>query len=195
MLWRLKRLGVLMGSGELRVLAAHQLTMAEDRAFEFEHIALPHAAGLLRYARHLAGEKARAEDLVQETLLSAWRNFRQFEKGTNCKAWLFRILQNLYYRQARRGARQLELPMEEQTPGLAVAEKVSATQEMREAFARLTFDHQEVLWLAVIEGFGIREIADLLQLPQGTVMSRLNRARTSLRTALQARPLSQEESL
>jgi RNA polymerase sigma-70 factor (ECF subfamily) len=73
--------------------------------------------------------------------------------------------------------------------GLASPEKVSVSQEMREAFARLTSEHQEVLHLAVVEGFEVREIAELLQVPPGTVMSRLSRARASLRAALNARAL------
>jgi RNA polymerase sigma-70 factor, ECF subfamily len=162
------------------------LTMPEDRSFEFENIALPHAAGLLRYAIRLAGEKARGEDLVQETLLSAWRNFHQFERGTNCKAWLFRILQNLHYKQMRRKSLGSEMPLREEGPRFAVPEQISANQQVREAFARLTPEHQEVLQLAVVEGFGIREVAQVLQVPEGTVMSRLSRARASLRGALRA---------
>jgi RNA polymerase sigma-70 factor, ECF subfamily len=173
-----------MGLGEGSFFAAHELAMASDRTSEFENVALPHAASLLRYALHLAGEKSRAEDLVQETLFSAWRNFRQFKPGTNCKAWLFRILTNLQYRQMRKSGMRPTVNVEEVNARLGAPEKVSANQEMREAFARLTFEHQEVLQLAVIEGFGIREIADLLQLPEGTVMSRLSRARASLRAAL-----------
>ena len=173
-----------MRLGEDSFFAAHELAMAGDRVSEFENVALPHAASLLRYALRLAGEKSRAEDLVQETLFSAWRNFRQFKPGTNCKAWLFRILTNLQYRQMRRSGKRPEVDMEQVTVRLGAPEKVSASQEMREAFARLTSEHQEVLHLAVIEGFGVREIADLLQLPEGTVMSRLSRARASLRAAL-----------
>ena len=184
-----------MGLGEVSLFPAHESAMSGDRASEFENVALPHAAGLLRYALHLAGEKGRAEDLVQETLLSAWRNFRQFTRGTNCKAWLFRILTNLHYKQVRRSGQRPEVHVEEQAARLAAPERVSASQEMREAFARLTSEHQEVLHLAVIEGFEIREIAELLQLPQGTVMSRLSRARASLRAALQARALIQKERL
>lgn len=184
-----------MGPGWTQVFPAQGLTMPGDRKFEFENVALPHAAGLLRYALHLQGEKSLAEDLVQETLLSAWRSFHQFERGTNCKAWLFRILKNLHYKQMQRSGRKPEVPVETQDPGLAAPETISATQEMQEAFARLTSEHQEVLQLAVIEGFGIREIAELLQLPQGTVMSRLSRARASLRAALQTRTLVREGSL
>lgn len=173
-----------MKLGEDIVFPAHEFAMPGDRGSEFENVALPHAASLLRYARHLAGERGRAEDLVQEALLSAWRNFQQFKPGTNCKAWLFRILTNLHYRHMRRSGQRPEVRVEEQEASLAAPEKVSASQEMREAFARLTSEHQEVLHLAVIEGFEIREIADLLQVPQGTVMSRLSRARASLRAAL-----------
>ena len=173
-----------MKLGEESFFPAHELAMPGDHASEFENAALPHAASLLRYALHLAREKGRAEDLVQETLFSAWRNFQQFKPGTNCKAWLFRILTNLNYKQMRRSGQRPEVPVDEQEARLASPEKVSASQEMREAFARLTSEHQEVLHLAVVEGFEVREIADLLQVPQGTVMSRLSRARASLRAAL-----------
>lgn len=184
-----------MGLDGLRLFPAHELTMPGNRSFEFESAALPHAAALLRYALHLDSNKAQAEDLVQETLLSAWRNFHQFQPGTNCKAWLFRILKNLHFKQVRRNKQRPEVPVEEQGPGLAVPEKISATQEMQEAFARLTPEHKEVLQLAVVEGFGIREIAGLLQVPQGTIMSRLSRARASLRAILQQRTLVREGSL
>jgi RNA polymerase sigma-70 factor (ECF subfamily) len=165
-----------------------ELPMAGDRALEFERLALPHAQSLLRYALHMDGtSKAAAEDLVQETLLAAWRNFNQFEPGTNCKAWLFRILTNLHYKQFRRRGVQREVALETLEAKFASAEKISASQEVRQAFARLSPEHQQVLQLAVIEGFGIREVAEILQLPQGTVMSRLSRARTALRGALLAR--------
>jgi RNA polymerase sigma-70 factor, ECF subfamily len=184
-----------MGLGGLRFFPAHELTMPGNRRFEFESVVLPHAAGLLRYALHLDRNKAQAEDLVQETLLSAWRNFHQFQPGTNCKAWLFRILKNLYFKQMQRNRQKAEVPVEDQESEFAVPEKISATQEMQQAFARLTPEHKEVLQLAVVEGFGIREIAELLLVPQGTIMSRLSRARASLRAILQERTLVREGSL
>lgn len=171
------------------------LTMPEDTAFEFENVALPHAGRLLRYALHLEGEKARAEDLVQETLLSAWRSFHQFERGTNCKAWMFRILKNLHSRQAQRKTQRSEVSLGEDEPRFAVPEQISANQQVREAFARLTPEHQEVLQLAVVEGLGIREVSEVLQVPQGTVMSRLSRARASLRGVLQTHALVRKEGL
>ncbi len=184
-----------MELGELKLSRGTSLTMPEDSTFEFENVALPHAGSLLRYALHIAGEKARAEDLVQETLLSAWRNFHQFERGTNCKAWLYRILKNLHYKQMRRKARRPEVPLADDGPRFAVPEEISANQQMREAFARLTAEHQEVLQLAVIEGFGIREAAEILQIPEGTVMSRLSRARASLRGVLQTYARVRKEGL
>jgi RNA polymerase sigma-70 factor, ECF subfamily len=184
-----------MRLGEAHFFPAYELAMPGDRASEFEAVALPHAESLLRYALRLAQEKGRAEDLVQETLLAAWRNFHQFTSGTNCKAWLFRILTNVHYKEARRSGRRNEVDVQEQEARLGAPERVSASQVMREAFARLTSEHQEVLHLAVIEGFEVREIADLLQVPQGTVMSRLSRARASLRATLQARALARKGNL
>ena len=171
------------------------LTMPDDCAFEFENVALPHAGSLLRYALHLEGEKAHAEDLVQDTLLSAWRSFHQFERGTNCKAWLFRILKNLHSRQIRRKNLRSEVPLGEDEHRFAAPEQISANQQLRDAFARLTPEHQEVLQLAVIEGLGIREVAEVLQVPQGTVMSRLGRARAGLRSLLQSHTLVRKEGL
>jgi RNA polymerase sigma-70 factor, ECF subfamily len=78
-----------------------------------------------------------------------------------------------------------EVALVEDAARFAIPERVSANQQIREAFARLTPEHQEVLQLAVVEGFGIREVAEVLQVPQGTVMSRLSRARASLRSVLQ----------
>jgi RNA polymerase sigma-70 factor, ECF subfamily len=175
---------------EVSFFITHEAALSGNGHGEFEVVALPHASALLRYAMHLASERARAEDLVQETLLSAWRNFQQFTRGTNCKAWLFRILTNLYYKQVRRSRRHPEVQVEEHKPGLVAPERVSSGQELRQAFARLSAEHQQVLHLAVVEGFDMKEIADLLQVPQGTVMSRLSRARASLRNALQTRPLA-----
>jgi len=184
-----------MELGELKLTRGASLAMPEDSTFQFENVALPHAGGLLRYALHLAGQKASAEDLVQDTLLSAWRNFRQFEPGTNCKAWLFRILKNLHSRQMKRKNLRPEVSLAEEEPRFAIPEQISFNQQLREAFARLTPEHQEVLQLAVVEGFGIREVAEVLQVPQGTVMSRLSRARASLRSVLQARALVRKEGL
>lgn len=173
-----------------------ELTMAVDRAHEFESIALPHAPSLLRYAmRILGGSKGEAEDLVQETLLAAWRNFSQFEAGTNCKAWLFRILINFRYKQFRRASRKAEEPLGDEEQNLSRPENISRTAEIRAAFTKLSPEHRAVMQLAVVEGFEIREVAEMLKVPAGTVMSRLSRARAQLRTMLQPARLSGEEAL
>lgn len=183
-----------MGTGECGSLLAHELSMREDRTFEFESVAFPHAAGLLRYALRLAGEPARAEDLVQETLLAAWRSFHQFERGTNCRAWLFRILKNLHICQIRRNPARAEISLEIDDSGLSAPEKVTARHEVREAFSHLTPEHREVLQLATLDGFAIGEIATILEIPAGTVASRLNRARQALRSRLQKRATAGEKN-
>ena len=183
-----------MGTGECGSLLAHELSMREDRNFEFESVAFPHAAGLLRFALHLTGERTRAEDLVQETLLAAWRNFHQFERGTNCRAWLFRILKNFHSSQIRRNLTRSEISLEIEESGLSVPEKITAGHEVREAFSHLIPEHREVLQLASIDGFAISEIATILEIPAGTVASRLNRARLTLRSRLQKRATAGEKN-
>jgi DNA-directed RNA polymerase specialized sigma24 family protein len=77
-----------------------------------------------------AGARRRPDDLVQETLLAAWRNFGQFEAGTNCKAWLFRILINFRYKQLRRTRRKAEVPLAEEEPNLSQPENISRNAEV-----------------------------------------------------------------
>jgi len=182
------------GIGTLALEIAMGGDRTSDRTSEFERMALPHTASLLRYAMHLdQGGKMEGEDLVQETLLAAWRNFNQFESGTNCKAWLFRILINLRYKRLRRADRRAEVPLEADELHVSRPENISRNAEMRAAFARLSPEHKEVMQLAVVEGFEIREIGEMLKIPAGTVMSRLSRARAQLRTALTALPPSHKE--
>lgn len=141
---------------------------------------MPQCPGLLRFARRLNCRDFDAEDLVQETLLKAWRGFHQFQEGTNLRAWLFRILMNSYYGRARAAnrfamAEPLEASMAVCNPGETEALAV------RQALASLPRDLQRVLYLAVVEGFTCRETAEILSVPAGTVMSRLSRAREAMR--------------
>jgi RNA polymerase sigma-70 factor (ECF subfamily) len=184
-----------MGMQHIGVLA-YEVPMAVDRAAEFESVVLPHAASLLRYAMHLGdSSKAVAEDLVQETLLAAWRNFEQFEPGTNCKAWLFRILINFRYKQLSKTRKRSEVPLEAGERDLTTPGKIGRNAEVREAFATLSPEHREVMQLAVVEGFEIREIGEMLKIPIGTVMSRLSRARAQLRTLLEIVSPSAKETV
>ena len=146
---------------------------------------MPEAPRLLRFALRLTRDTPSAEDLVQETLLKAWRSFHQFEEGSNARAWLYRILLNTFYgegRKARSPAGMLnhQIPM---AAGLPTLEKL----EVIEAFDALPEDHRTVLLLGVVEGFTCREISGILTIPIGTVMSRLSRARESMREKLERR--------
>ena len=159
------------------------------RRDEFERVAMPHTQSLLQAALRLAQERAVAEDMVQETLLHAWNAFDQFERGTNCKAWLFRILINVsrqYHRKNR--TTPVTLPLDnggsQKVVQLWVTPPQFATAEVLSALNMLSIDHRLVLMLAVVEGFTCKEIAGMCALPLGTVMSRLSRARTELRKIL-----------
>jgi RNA polymerase sigma-70 factor (ECF subfamily) len=145
---------------------------------QFERIAMPHLRSLLRVARRLTPDVAAAEDLVQETMLLAWRGFHQFQADTNARAWLFRILLNAFYGQGRK-AQRVPLPV----PAV-VNTKLQEAVEIAEALETLPIEQRTVLLLCVVEGFTCREIAGILNVPIGTVMSRLSRARQELRTFL-----------
>jgi RNA polymerase sigma-70 factor, ECF subfamily len=146
----------------------------------FERIAMPHLAALLRVARRLTFDLASAEDLVQQTMLLAWRGFRSFETGTNARAWLFRILFNAFHGEGRK-ARHESLAV----PSEAVARPMlQEAVEIAEALKALPIEQRAVLLLCVVEGFTCREAAGILDVPIGTVMSRLSRAREELRKSL-----------
>lgn len=113
--------------------------------------------------------------------MRAWRGFDQFRGGTNARAWLFRILLNNFYGQARKGRLTL-VPLGETDKAGAI--NSAATLEVTEALAKLPEDQRAVLMLGVVEGFTCREMADMLDIPMGTVMSRLSRARQAMRTQL-----------
>lgn len=139
---------------------------------------MPHLAALLRVARRLTPEPASAEDLVQETMLLAWRGFRGFQSGTNGRAWLFRIMFNVFHGQSRRELRSPEFSSRDVRPMFQEA------VEIAEALNALPLEQRTVLLLCVVEGFTCREAAGILDLPIGTVMSRLSRARQELRESL-----------
>jgi RNA polymerase sigma-70 factor, ECF subfamily len=169
-----------------------------QRQADFERQAMPHSSSLLRAARRLTFDAALAEDLTQEALLRAWRAFDQFETGSNIRAWLFRILFNAYYAHGRAlGARPVLVPMLA-VPGLANVVSPGSTNfreqmDVASAFDTLRQEHREVLALIVIEGFTCREAGEILNVPIGTVMSRLSRARQALREQLGARPARRDQ--
>lgn len=150
---------------------------------EFEHTVMPQSRSLLRAARRLCADSQDAEDLVQETMFLAWRSFHQFRQDTNVRAWLFRILFNSFYGGKRRQhAGPSIISMELAEPLSAVsASNVIENLDVARILNTLPVDHRTVLLLAVVEGFTCREIAGILSLPMGTVMSRLSRARQAFR--------------
>jgi RNA polymerase sigma-70 factor (ECF subfamily) len=157
------------------------------RRDEFERVAMPHTERLLRAALRMMGERSAAEDLVQETLLRAWRSFEQFERGTNCKAWLFRIMLNVSNKGRLEARSKPELiPLDGHEPAGVIPMRppqLTAT-EVLAALDSLSAEHRLVLILAAVEGFTCKEIAAICGVPIGTVMSRLSRGRAELRKLL-----------
>ena len=160
-----------------------------ERLFEAE--ALPHIDVLFRTAVRLTADRAEAEDLVQETYTQAWRSFAAYEPGTNCRAWLFKILMNKLEHQRRRRYALLKRTADADTELLAqtVAYVPPVGQELRDeeilsAIDRVPARFREVVLLADVEEFSYREIAEILGVPVGTVMSRLSRGRKLLREML-----------
>jgi len=166
-------------------------SLIADRKAEFENVAMPCMGVLMRVAVRICGERASAEDLVQETFLRAWRSFEQFETGTNCRAWLFKIMLNLAgkkHLQMRRKPEPVQFspelpePLNDNTPCLEGSR--FTREEIFSALDAMHQDHRCVLMLAVVEGFTCKEISAMLAIPIGTVMSRLSRARAALRNSL-----------
>jgi RNA polymerase sigma-70 factor (ECF subfamily) len=157
----------------------------------FENEALPHHADLYRMAKWLLGNRDQAEDLVQETLLEALRSFHRFEKGTNCRAWLIKIMYHTLSKR-RRSENRLRVvsDTEEQIAETVAFEPRTpeniTEQEVVEALKRLPRQFQEVVILSVVEDMTYKEIAEALAIPTGTVMSRLHRGRRLLRAELAA---------
>jgi RNA polymerase sigma-70 factor (ECF subfamily) len=126
---------------------------------------------------------SQAEDLVQECLLLAWRSFHQLREGSNAKAWLFRILFNCWYAQGRKLRKVPALvPLTADAGTLTPA--LDDALEISRALDALQPEHRTVLLLGVVEGLTCSEIAEVLTVPVGTVMSRLSRARQAMRMRL-----------
>ena len=169
---------------ELLGFAPHFALCVPASQAEFERVALCHTRSLLRVARRLTSSPSSAEDLVQDCLLLAWKNFGQFRPGTNARAWLFRILFNAFYASGRRLAHSsVPLTVDAST----ISPSLDQTMDVARALDSLPVDHRTVLLLGVVEGFTCGEISQILSVPIGTVMSRLARARRAMRARL-ARP-------
>jgi len=138
---------------------------------------------LRRYARALTQNSQAADDLVQDCLERAWRKAHHWEPGTDLRAWLFTVMHNLYVNTVRRKRPETE-PMEHtdyQDPRAQPAEARLALQDLERALARLSAEQRQVLLLVCLEEMSYEQVAGILGVPIGTVMSRLHRARERMR--------------
>ena len=173
--------------------------MDEEKGRLFEEAALPYLDALYGFGLVLTGHPEEAEDLVQETFLRGFRFFHQYKHGTNCKAWLFTIMKNIFLNQAPQRARMVLCPDPcpgEEGPDKALWQDVVHakgstgmrnevfTKDIEKALGLLPEAYRLVIVMKDVEGFSYGEIARLLDCPMGTVMSRLSRGRDLLRQLL-----------
>lgn len=161
-------------------------------ARRFAEEAMPHAGDIFRTAaRMLPGDRARAEDATQEVYLRAWQSFARFEPGTNCRAWLFRILFHVVQHQRRKwlrfpGTKDPEEFLESTAAAPDPVAEHLRDEEILAALDRMPREFRAAVLLVDVEEFSYRETAGILRVPIGTVMSRLNRGRKWLRKELSA---------
>jgi len=158
----------------------------------FEVEAMPHADRLFRLAMWLERDRTEAEDLVQETLIQALQSFHRYKPGTNCRAWLLTILQHVRANRRRaRGRAPVDVGIEERVantiPFVPPVPEVVTDEDLLAALDSIPAQHQEVILLCDVQELTYKEIAAALEIPIGTVMSRLHRGRELLRVALTAK--------
>ncbi len=144
--------------------------------------------GLRAFGLSLTARSDRADDLVQETLMKAWKHHDSFEAGTNMKAWLYTILRNEFYTQLRKRKREVEDADGYYSSKVAVHAEQEGHLDMadlRVALAKLPEDQREAIILVGASGFSYEEAADICTVAVGTIKSRVNRARARLAVLLQ----------
>ncbi len=186
----------LENSEEIEQISDEEL---KQRKKDFDAEAMPHMNLLHNYAYKITGNQLDADDLLQETFLRAFRFFDKFEKGTNCKAWLFRIMKNLFINKYRKNQKEpgkvdygeienfFDNIRSDKIDSTDLQEKVFSNlmdDEMTNALNSLQDDFKTVVILCDLEGLSYEEIADFVQCPIGTVRSRLHRGRKMLQQKL-----------
>ena len=170
----------------------------------FHREALPHLDPLYGTALKLTKDEQEAEDLVQETMLKAFRYFDKYENGTNCKAWLFKIMHNTFINRYRKSKKRKEYLVDDENYR-SLEERAEASEqhpfveeiddeeqmyfkffsdEVSKALEQVPVDFRMVVLLADLQDFAYKEIAEIMDTPVGTVMSRLHRGRKALHKAL-----------
>ena len=175
---------------------AHPPPSTDQKRESFEKEALVHLDVLYRVALRLTGNPSDADDLVQETMLKAYRSWDQYQQGTNAKAWLLTILRHAFINEYRRRTRHPETvdvdaiepfavfsDVQDEDPQGAFFDKIVDDQVLK-AIDQLPVVFRETLVLSDVEGMSYQEIADILKVPVGTVKSRLFRARHLLQAKL-----------
>ena len=170
------------------ILDAAPPRAADQRASAFEDEAMPHTHDLYRTAMRLLRDASKASDAVQETYLLAWKSFDKYERGTNCRAWLFQILFNVVRHQRRDWFKWIT-GRDEDLAGLARAAPYPVPESLSDndiltALDSLPVPFRDAVLLVDVQEFAYKEASGILNIPIGTVMSRLSRGRALLRAQL-----------
>jgi RNA polymerase sigma-70 factor (ECF subfamily) len=158
---------------------------AEERREEFEREALPHLNDLYRTALGMFANPSEAEEVAQEVYLEAWKSFHRFEPGTNYRAWLFKILFHKANHHRRKWFRLMKNPPIDEYLENTIESKESipdnlTDEDLLAALQKVPDTYRDIILMADVQAFSYKEIAEMMEIPIGTVMSRRSRGRQHL---------------